>query len=79
MRRWFESAVVLPTRAERRDVRSEIVLLEGTGMQRVLGRLRPGNEVSRMLIVSGEVAIFECARRLAVLVSRFAPQEQSML
>lgn len=53
---------MFPMRLESRVVRSEIVLVEGTGMQRVLGRLRPGKEVRRMLIVSDEVAILYCVR-----------------
>ena len=44
-------------RAVRRLVRSEMVVVEGRGSDRVEGRLRPGNEVSRMLIVVGAILL----------------------
>lgn len=50
IRRWDDNAG--PERREVRcDVRSEIVEVDGSGMQRVEGRPRPGKEVRRMFIV----------------------------
>ena len=45
-------------RVVRRLVRSEMVVVEGRGSERVGGRLRPGNEVSRILIVIGAILLY---------------------
>ena len=45
-------------RVLRRLVRSEMVVVEGRGSERVVGRLRPGNEVSRILIVVGAIMLY---------------------
>jgi hypothetical protein len=52
IRRW-EERTGPESRVVRWDVRSEMVEVDGSGMQRVEGRPRPGKEVRRMLIVEG--------------------------
>jgi hypothetical protein len=56
MRRCEESAGP-ERRVVRCEARSEIVEVEGRGMQRVLGRPRPGKDVRRILIVVGAAMV----------------------
>ena len=44
-------------RVLRRLVRSEMVVVDGRGSERVVGRLRPWKEVSRMLTVVGAIVL----------------------
>ena len=46
-------------RVVRRLVRSEMVVVEGRGSERVVGRLSPGKEVSRMLIVVCSIMLYQ--------------------